>query len=263
MRKRLFLICFSLLLLSGCQGASSSEIYANLQQAAGNVKDAAEEFATSETVQNVREDVAGYMNSWDIQTPDQLMGSINDFFTPDKDKKDQTDKPQDTSSAGSTSSEASKIYFDAAFEATSGTGILTEVRLKKVVDGDTLIVELTGSSGSEESYIRLIGVNTPESVAPDEYLAATGKENSQEGRDASAYVKTLLIDTEYVYLEFDAGEYDKYGRILAYVWLNRDTSDYNNMLNVQLLRDGIAEKMVIRPNTRYEAVFNSIVDDGR
>ena len=127
--------------------------------------------------------------------------------------------------------------------------------LKKVVDGDTLLVDFQGTS----SYIRLIGINTPESVAPDEYLESTGKENTAEGSAASRYTKQVLIDKKYVYLEFDASEYDNYGRILAYVWIKPDKSNVReNMLNAKLLESGHAEVMSIEPNTRYKEEFEEI-----
>lgn len=145
----------------------------------------------------------------------------------------------------------SETAFDIAFYTTFESGALTEVTLKYVVDGDTLYVELNG----DNAYIRLIGINTPESVHPDV------SKNTEDGIDASTHTKELLIDTEHVYLEFDKCEYDTYGRVLAYVWLSADTSNSDNMLNVRLLKDGMAEIMTIKPNTKYAALFSSLVND--
>ena len=83
--------------------------------------------------------------------------------------------------------------------------------LVRVVDGDTIVVEIDG----EEYKVRLIGIDTPESVASEEYLEKTGKENSQAGKDASAFTKEILKNTTTVYLEKDISETDKYGRYHA------------------------------------------------
>lgn len=117
-----------------------------------------------------------------------------------------------------------------------------------VVDGDTICVSLNG----QETRIRLIGINTPESVASDEYLDMIDSENSEEGKEASEYTKSIITDT--VYLEFDEQMYDTYGRTLAYVYLD-DSLDINNMLNYILYKEGYAELMFIEPNTKYQDEF--------
>lgn len=117
----------------------------------------------------------------------------------------------------------------------------------KVIDGDTILVE--DENGNEER-IRLIGIDTPESVNSDE------EKNCPEGKEASDYTKSLLSDVETVYLTYDKEEQDKYGRELCYVWLNDDTSDINNMLNYQLVKNGIAKPMCIMPNCSYATEFD-------
>ena len=123
---------------------------------------------------------------------------------------------------------------------------LSEVTLLYVIDGDTLIVK---SKEGEETKVRLIGINTEESVASEEYY----KENNEWGKMASAFVKESLSEKidQSVYLEYDKEEKDRYERTLAYVWLSSDTSDINNMLNVYIVRSGYAETMPMEPNTAY------------
>ena len=65
-----------------------------------------------------------------------------------------------------------------------------EAYLVSVIDGDTLMLYIDGEG---DKKVRLIGVDTPESVAWAEYLEKTGKENTEEGKDASEFVKTFLI----------------------------------------------------------------------
>lgn len=133
-------------------------------------------------------------------------------------------------------------------------------KVARVVDGDTIVVELD----REEVKVRLIGVNTPESVASEEYLERTGKENTQEGKDASDFTKEILKDHPYVYLEADEEATDKYGRSLYYVWLEKPTglssseriSDIEDkMLNGILLKEGYAEVSIFKPNVKYADEF--------
>ena len=125
---------------------------------------------------------------------------------------------------------------------------LEEVELVYVVDGDTVMV--TDSSGNEYR-VRFIGIDTPESVNPDE------SKNTTYGKMASDHTKELLNDVSTLYLEYDSEVTDKYGRVLAYVWLKSDKSDISNMLNYKILCDGYATTMKIAPNTKYADVFES------
>lgn len=124
---------------------------------------------------------------------------------------------------------------------------LIPASLLYVIDGDTLYVsDLTGENGRK---IRLIGIDTPESVNENKEL------NTIYGAEASEYTKELLEGTDIVYLEYDQEEYDKYGRTLAYVWFSAETSDITNMLNLDLIKDGYAKTMEIEPNTKYASAF--------
>lgn len=125
----------------------------------------------------------------------------------------------------------------------------------RVVDGDTLV---TSNASGQEQKIRLIGVNTPESVSSDE------SKNCEEGKEASAYTKSVLRPGKTVYLEYDAGRTDKYGRTLAYVWLDNSTNTTslyelsNHMFNAMLLATGYANTMEIEPNVKYALSFDLI-----
>ncbi len=116
--------------------------------------------------------------------------------------------------------------------------------LVRVVDGDTIIVNYE----NENTRVRLIGINTPESVHQDE------SKNTQEGVIASDYVKELLSNVNVVGLEFDIEKYDQYDRILAYVYLEDGT-----MLNAHLLSEGYADIMTYKPNVKYLDYFESII----
>jgi micrococcal nuclease len=85
---------------------------------------------------------------------------------------------------------------------------LDGVRVSRVVDGDTVRVRI----GEEDVPVRLIGLDTPETVKPDAPVECFGPE-------ASEYA-TAMLDGQTVVLEFDdtQGRRDRYDRVLAYVW---------------------------------------------
>lgn len=115
-----------------------------------------------------------------------------------------------------------------------------EYEVIRVVDGDTFDIDIDG----EGTRVRLIGINTPESVHPDE------SRNTEEGKAAADWLRELL-DGEKVYLEYDAAQTDKYGRTLAYVYL----SDRKTMVNKLLLKNGLAQVMTVQPNSKYSDEF--------
>lgn len=134
---------------------------------------------------------------------------------------------------------------------------LEEVTLVRVVDGDTLVVRFdTG----EDEKVRLIGINTPESVAPNSYRT----KNTKEGEEVSKYVKTMLEDVSTVYLQSDTSDRDKYDRLLRYVWLDIPDDVYDKseikekMLNAILVEDGIAEVATYEPDTTYADLFEEL-----
>lgn len=117
----------------------------------------------------------------------------------------------------------------------------------KVVDGDTIKLDIDG----ETTTVRLIGIDTPESVHPDQ------AKNVPEGKLASNHTKELLGKND-VFIEYGEEPYDKYGRVLAYVYINDDT-----MVNAEILNDGYAQVMTIKPNNKYEEYFKQLEQDAR
>lgn len=133
--------------------------------------------------------------------------------------------------------------------------VVTEATVVRVVDGDTAVFRL---EGGESEKTRFIGIDTPEST------------NSIEryGREAAAYTKDALSPGDTVYLELDVEKRDRYGRLLAYVWLERperaDESEIRTyMLNARLALDGYAQQMTIQPNSKYAAYFREFVGEAR
>lgn len=124
-----------------------------------------------------------------------------------------------------------------------------EVTFLYAKDGDTIVVRKDGA----EVTVRLIGVDTPESVAWDDYLDATGKQNTPEGKEASAAVKALLKEGMSLWLEYDVSPTDKYGRELAYVRLPG-----GQMLQDWLLERGYARTATVQPNVKYADHFAEV-----
>jgi len=111
-------------------------------------------------------------------------------------------------------------------------------RVERVVDGDTFQTTVAG----HREHVRLIGLDTPETVAP-------GRPVEPYGPQASAFAKHWLTGTT-VRLAGDAEPRDHYGRLLAYAWLGDGT-----FWNALLLAEGYAEPLTIRPNDAYEELF--------
>ena len=121
----------------------------------------------------------------------------------------------------------------------------------RVVDGDTVRVLIEG----QDTPVRLIGIDTPETVAPNRPVECAGPE-------ASIYAEQLMNSTD-VYLELDPsqGTYDRYNRILAYVWLTGDNDDV--MVNLAMLQAGLAEEYTYDDSYKYQQVFQSSEAEAR
>ncbi len=115
----------------------------------------------------------------------------------------------------------------------------------RVVDGDTYIILINDT----ETRVRLIGVDTPESVAPDNY----SKENTSEGKDITDVVKDKIREDDILYIEYDVRETDKYGRTLAYLYFPDGT-----MVQEWLLENGYANIATYPPNVKYAEHFKEL-----
>ncbi len=143
-------------------------------------------------------------------------------------------------------------------------GTFEQAYVRYVVDGDTIVVNIDGEG---DCKIRMIGINTPESVASQEYLDRTGKENTEEGHIASDFTKSLLEEGEIVYLQKDTSETDKYDRLLRYVWLEipDDSMSFEEvsekMVNGILVKEGYAEAIYYAPDGMYKDYFDTLEEE--
>jgi micrococcal nuclease len=117
----------------------------------------------------------------------------------------------------------------------------------RVVDGDTIVV-------SPNEKVRLIGVDTPETVHPKQAAACFGKEAKQFTRDAvEGKTIRLVMDT----INAKRRHRDRYGRTLAYAYLPD-----GKMLNAELLRQGYA-RAYTRFSFRYLVEFRQLERQAR
>ncbi len=118
--------------------------------------------------------------------------------------------------------------------------------VQRVSDGDTFVATVKG----RRERIRVIGVDTPESVSPNQ-------PDEPYGEEASDFAKHYL-DGETVRLAGDAEPRDRYGRMLAYVWLEDGT-----FWNALLVAEGYAQQLTVPPNVTYERLFRRLVSEAR
>jgi micrococcal nuclease len=78
------------------------------------------------------------------------------------------------------------------------------------------------------------------------------------GRRAYEFTKKL-VEGKRVSLEFDVEKYDKYGRLLAYVYLKKD----GTFVNAEIVKQGYASLMTILPNAKYADLFLKLYREAR
>ncbi len=142
------------------------------------------------------------------------------------------------------SSEGSATTADTLAQAVSPSGLIPNAIISKVIDGDTVIANIDGSNEN----VRLIGVDTPESVARNRPVQCFGAE-------AGDYLKTLLPKGTPVTLILDEEPRDHYDRLLAYVIRSHD----DLFINLDLLEQGYAGILSYPPNTHYKELFGETV----
>ena len=135
----------------------------------------------------------------------------------------------------------------AACGSSAESGSEETARVVRVVDGDTIRVELP----SGEEAIRYIGIDTPESVKPGSAVECFAKR-------ASAF-NARLVEGERVRLVRDVEERDRYRRLLAYVYRARD----GLFVNAELVRRGYATVATFPPNIAHEGEFKRLARSAR
>ena len=118
-------------------------------------------------------------------------------------------------------------------------------QVTRVVDGDTIHVR----AGARDVTVRLIGINTPETVAPGRPVECFGPQASAEAH--------RLLDGRSVYLERDSSQdaVDRYGRTLAYVWISG-----TDLFNLDMVQGGFAKEYTYRTPYHHRDDFIAAQD---
>ena len=128
--------------------------------------------------------------------------------------------------------------------------------VSRVVDGDT--IKLTSVE-----RVRLIGVDTPEVHESDKLVRDArriGKDGDVVKRlgEKSSQFTRKMVDNKKVILKFDIKKTDRYGRLLAYVYLEDGT-----FINAEIIRQGYGQVMTIPPNVKYSDLFLNLERQAR
>lgn len=124
----------------------------------------------------------------------------------------------------------------------------TNAQLVRVVDGDTIVVNING----DEEKVRIIGINTPESVKPNSPVECFGKE-------ASIHITELLNRPGGLIIEPDPTQNtrDRNGRLLAHIFVG----DIN--IGQQMIADGYAYEYTYRIPYIYESEYRTAESEAR
>lgn len=125
------------------------------------------------------------------------------------------------------------LLFVGLFIAAKANAITT---VKRVIDGDTLIVETDG----QEETIRLLNIDTPETKDPAQPVQCLGTE-------AADWLTNRLPVGTIIELEFDAEKHDKYGRTLAGVYKD------DSLINAEIAAEGLGVPKTYGANNKFRA----------
>lgn len=125
-------------------------------------------------------------------------------------------------------------------------------KVSRVIDGDT--VELI-----DGRKVRYIGVDTPETTR---HVGDRWIKDPQPFALEAAEFNRQLVEGKTVRLDYDVQTHDRYGRLLAYVYV--EGADKNELfVNAELLKQGMAQTMTIPPNVKYADTFRDYARKAR
>jgi micrococcal nuclease len=129
---------------------------------------------------------------------------------------------------------------DAAPASTGPGDLEANATVVRVVDGDTIVADFDG----RRETVRLIGIDTPETVKPDAPVECFGLE-------ASAFTARLLPDGMPIRVERDVEARDDYGRLLGYVYVAGDGETGGTFVNLEIVRQGYATLLTFPLNVTH------------
>lgn len=135
-----------------------------------------------------------------------------------------------------------------AAPASDPTMLEANALVERVVDGDTVVVSIDGTS----EHMRLIGIDTPETVKPNSPVECFGPE-------ASAFTKSLLPEGTAVRVVRDVEARDDYDRLLGYLY----RADDGLFVNLEIIRSGYASLLTFPPNIAHVDEFRAAAEAAR
>jgi len=133
------------------------------------------------------------------------------------------------------------------------TGSIVTGQVISVVDGDTMHIQIN----SRNVKVRLVGVNAPEDT----------NQHEPYGPEATAYARQILPVGKRIWVEVAKESHDRYGRLLAYLWLEEPpdgsaTLDPNvlarKMVSARILEQGWGKVLIIKPNIKYRSQYEAL-----
>ena len=121
--------------------------------------------------------------------------------------------------------------------------------IAQILDGDTVVVEF--ANGHEET-VRLLGIDTPETIDPTRPVQCFGNE-------ATAELTRLVPVGTSIRLERDVEARDRFGRLLSYIYRSSDEL----FVNAALLEDGFADLSIYEPNSTYRSELTNAATTAR
>lgn len=131
-----------------------------------------------------------------------------------------------------------------------------DILIVYVADGDTVRLE-------DGSWVRLIGIDSPEYHDSNKLLRDARRRREDiatiKKMGAMSYAFTRgMLENKRVRLEFDVEKYDKYDRLLAYIFLPDGT-----FINAEIVENGYGQTMSIPPNTKYAGLLARLEDEAK
>lgn len=163
----------------------------------------------------------GACSSQEINQATQKINEVKQIVTSDKTDANAVENSQDNKVPAESSS-------------------IQEVTIERVIDGDSAVISSFG--GHQHQRLRVLSLDCPEDTTKKQWLGNVATKRAKQ-----------LIEGKQVKIELSAksNPYDKYRRLLAYVWIDNDT-----MLEDILLEEGLAQiRYLYAPDLKYKARF--------
>ena len=130
--------------------------------------------------------------------------------------------------------------------------------VKRVVDGDTIVVDFKYKG--KDLRVRYLLIDTPETVKQNHPVELFGPEASEFNKQ--------FVEKKWVWLETDKDLFDRYGRLLAFVYpvknenINKPSS-IKSSINAKLIKEGLAKVKIYPPNRKYENEFIALQNEAK